>query len=413
MGGKNRVLKAIGDWLEARRQAQRQVRAERLATTNEQRRLLALESLPYASEAAAEAANFASTLTQSFESLLGRLKPLVENRHYRLADNIKGNKPLQIEIDRSLDSLKEVAQSSVDASKNLLELAKRTTEIPEVIEAATQAKKAADKAWQAVANAKAKFEDMLSAERELNPEDFIRSAERAVAELKEAERVVREANQKIMTDPRLLAGFTAPVLTGDDSEKKATSGEATWNTIADTTSLAVETVVMPVLDTAAPVLDAVDAVKIGALNRTGFVATGGQIKNAGEIVDKAEGDAIGKGVIKPLGVVVDKGIKPAVVGTVDNAIAPVTDSLVKIPGQVVNPIINLVNPTPGKIVIEDKPARELKFPSYSHVPDQKPSVPREGTSDEVWAAAAGKQQSVEAFTEDSSMGPASSMSIGR
>ncbi|MEZ5404877.1 MAG: hypothetical protein R3F23_01515 [Verrucomicrobiia bacterium] len=408
MGGKNRVLKALGDWLEARRQAQRQIRAERLATVNQERRLLASQSLPHASEAAAEAANFASTLTQSFESLLGRLKPLVENRHYRLADNIKGNKALQIEIDRSLDSLQQVAQSSVDASKNLLELAKRTTEIPEVIEAATQAKRAADNAWQAVADARVKFQDVLSAERELNPEDFIRSAERAVAELKEAERVVREANQKIMTDPRLLAGFAVPVLNGDDSEKKATSGEATWNAIADTTSLAAETVVMPVLDTAAPVLDAVDAVKIGALNRVGALATGGQIANAGEIVDKAEGDAIEKGVIKPLSVVVDKGIKPAVVTTVDHAINPIT----KIPGQVVNPIINLVNPTPGKIVIEDKPARELKFPSYSHVPDQKSSISREGTSDEVWAAAAGKQQSVEAFTEDHSIGTEPPMSIG-
>src|SRR5690606_13301210 len=100
MGGKNRIRKALGEWLEARRQTRRQAYAERLAGVNQERRALAQQSFPHASEAAAEAASFASTLTQSFESLLGRLKPLVEKSDYRTQHGIKGNKPLQVEISR-------------------------------------------------------------------------------------------------------------------------------------------------------------------------------------------------------------------------------------------------------------------------------------------------------------------------
>ncbi|MEZ5404876.1 MAG: hypothetical protein R3F23_01510 [Verrucomicrobiia bacterium] len=52
------------------------------------------------------------------------------------------------------------------------------------------------------------------------------------------------------------------------------------------------------------------------------------------------------------------------------------------------------------------------LPSLTSESPEKPSVPGEGTSDEVWAAAAGKQQSVEAFTEDRSIGTEPAMSIG-
>lgn len=398
MGWKNKVRKALGDWLDARRQTRLQARSEQLAAVNQERRALALESFPYASEAAAEAASFASTLTQSFESLLGRLKPLIENPDkYRTQHGIKGNKPLQIEINQSLDSLKEVAQSSLDASKNLVRLA--STEAPELIEAANKAKKAANDAWQAAAEAKAKFNEMLSDSIEGTPEDFIRASENAVAKLKEAEKIAWEVHNDIMKSPHLYAVVGAPALGGADDKQKETSGETTWNTIADTTSVVAETVVEPVLEIAAPVLDTVDAVKIGALNAAGNAVTRGSIVNAGEMVDKAETLAIQKGVIEPLGVVADKGVKPAVVGTVDYVVTPIT----KIPGQIINPLVNSVSPTPGRITIEDKPTRDLKFPSYSHVPDQKPSIPREGASDEIWAAAAGENRSREAFTEDPSL----------
>lgn len=250
-----------------------------------------------------------------------------------------------------------------------------------------------------MAEAKAKFNEMLSDSIEGTPEDFIRASENAVAKLKEAEKIAWEAHNDIMKSPHLYAGVAAPALGGGNNEQRQTSGETTWNAVTDTASVVAETVVEPVLDKAAPVLDTIDAVKIGAINVAGSTLTRGNIVNAGEMVDRAETLAIQKGVIEPLGVVADKGVKPAVVGTVDYVVTPIT----KIPGQIINPLVNSVSPTPGRITIQDKPTRDLKFPSYSHIPDQRPSIPREGASDEIWAAAAGENRSREAFTEDPSL----------
>lgn len=395
MGLWNKVRKGASEWAQGVRAA----RAERAATrAAEAYRAAKIEQVTEFSENAAEGARFASTFTQSFESLLGRLRPLVNNQTYRKSDDIIGNKGLQIEIDRSLTSLKETVQGSLEASKKLVGAA-MATQVPEFIEAANKVQKAAEEAWQAAALARSRFHDMLSSSALATPEAFLEAGEHAVRKLKEAEEIAWKAHKDIATNPKLLAGVAAPVLGGEGDESKVTTGETTWNAIAGTTSLAAETVIMPAIELVAPVLDTVDEITIAAVNTGGSLVTGGNITNAGVINDKAQQNAIQRGVIAPMGLVIDKAIKPTVVTTVDHALTPLT----KIPGQVAAPFVNLMSrinpPTPEKIDLnQDKVDR--RYVSYTHVPEQKPT-PR--NSDEVWAEAAGKNQSVEAFTPDTSV----------